>query len=76
MTPKELIKQSVELFNQGKADEIALLYHEDAINYQIPNEAIVGKKAIKDMFKSEFANFKMTCITEHLFEDGESAILE
>ena len=76
MTPKKLVKQWVELFNQGNADEIALLYHEDAINHQVPNEAIVGKMAIKEMFKKEFSKFEMTCITENLFEDGEWAILE
>lgn len=27
MTPKELFKQWIELFTQGKADTMALLYH-------------------------------------------------
>lgn len=76
MTPKELVLQWVELFNQANAQEIAALYHEDAINYQVPNEPVHGKAAIYSMFKSEFSQFDMTCIIENLFEDGDWAILE
>jgi len=39
-------------FNVGKADEITSLYHKDAINHQVANEPIIGKKAIHEMFKS------------------------
>jgi len=76
MRPKELITQWIELFNKGKADELAELYHEDAINHQVPNEPVSGKKSNKEMFDKEFAALKMVCIQENLFEDGEWAILE
>lgn len=76
MKAKELVQKWVELFNVGDADKIAELYHEDAINHQVANEPIKGKKAIKEMFAAEFVAANMHCITEKIFEDGDWAILE
>ncbi len=76
MSPKVLVKQWIEFFNQGNAQALALLYHEDAINHQVANEPVKGRDAIHEMFSLEFANAEMTCIPENLFEDGEWAILE
>ncbi|MDX5418956.1 MAG: ester cyclase [Hymenobacteraceae bacterium] len=76
MSPKELIRQWVAFFNQGDANALAKLYHEDAINHQVANEPVAGKMAIRDMFVQEFATAEMTCIVENLFEDGDWAILE
>jgi len=76
MFPKELIKKWVDLFNEGNADEIANLYHEDAVNHQVANKPVIGKKAIRQMFIEEFSSAKMVCIIENIFEDGEWGILE
>lgn len=76
MSPKELVTQWVIAFNKGKAEEVAEFYHDDAVNHQVANEPIVGKKAIKEMFAAEFAAADMTCLIENIFEDGEWAILE
>ena len=76
MKPKKVIKKWVSLFNEGNANELAELYHLDAINHQVANEPIHGKDAIRDMFTSEFDTANMTCIVENIFEDGEWAILE
>lgn len=76
MKPKELINKWVEIFNQGNAAEIANLYHKDAINHQVTNKPVNGKKSIKEMFEKEFAMANMVCIVENIFEDGEWAILE
>ena len=73
---KELIIKWVEIFNRRNADEIALLYHNDAINHQVANEPVIGKEAIKKMFNDEFSIAEMTCIIENLFEDGDWVILE
>lgn len=75
-TPKQIVLYWVELFNRGAYQEIAALYHEDAINHQVTQEPIVGQLAIQNMFKEEFAAADMHCIIENLFEDGEWAILE
>ena len=76
MKPKQLIEIWVQLFNQGKADEIAELYHSDAINHQVTNEAVKGKEAIRKMFAEEFTAAEMTCIVENIFEDNDWGILE
>lgn len=76
MSPKELIQKWVKVFNRGDTDALADLYAESAINHQVPNEPVEGKAAIREMFEQEFDAADMTCIVEHIFEDGEWAILE
>lgn len=76
MKPKDLIKEWVKRFNEADAHGIAELYHEDAINHQVANEAVSGKLAILEMFTNEFAAAEMTCIIENVFQDGEWVILE
>ncbi len=76
MTPKQLIQRWVKRFNEGDADALAAMYHEDAINHQVANDPVVGREAIKQMFAAEFAQFNMTCLIENLFEDGDWAMLE
>ena len=76
MAPRELVNQWVELFNRGDADGIAQLYAEDAVNHQVALEPVEGREAIREMFAREFAAAKMVCVPEHVFEDGQWAILE
>lgn len=73
---KGMIQKWVSLFNNGDYHSIAQLYHDDAINHQVANEAVVGQEAIREMFKSEFEAADMTCIVENIFEDGDWVILE
>lgn len=76
MRPRELVTKWVEAFNNANVADIISLYDDAAINFQVPNTPIEGKAAIEAMFSREFANAKMVCIVENLFEDGEWAILE
>ncbi|MEZ8741289.1 nuclear transport factor 2 family protein [Photobacterium swingsii] len=76
MEPKQIVQKWVEAFNKGDADEIAEFYSEDAVNHQVANEPVVGKKAIKQMFADEFAAAEMVCIVENIFQDSQWAILE
>lgn len=76
MKPKELVLQWVDTFNRGQVEELANLYHEDAINHQVMFEPMVGKEAIGKMFAEEFSKAEMVCQVENIFEDGEWAILE
>lgn len=76
MTPKELIRKWVEYFNLADADKISDLYAENAVNHQVPEKPIRGRKAIRQMFFDKFNRAKMVCLVENLFEDGEWAILE
>lgn len=76
MQPKEIVKQWVMAFNEGDAEKIAKFYANDAVNHQVANKPVEGKKAIQNMFVSEFETAKMVCIIENIFQDGEWAILE
>ena len=76
MRPKELLIRWVERFNAADVPGLSALYAEDAVNHQVANEPVTGRKAITAMFKAEFAQAEMTCIVENMFEDGEWAIME
>jgi hypothetical protein len=38
MTPKEVLKTWIDLFNRGDAENLSELYTENAINHQVANE--------------------------------------
>jgi limonene-1,2-epoxide hydrolase len=76
MTPREVLESWIVAFNRTDIAMIADLYADDAINHQVANEPVTGKKAIAEMFADEFANAEMVCIPENIFEDGDWAILE
>lgn len=76
MNPHQLIQSWVEAFNRADADGLADFYTEDAINHQVAEEPVQGRAAIREMFAAGFAAANMVCIVEHIFEDGEWAILE
>lgn len=75
-SPRELVLEWVRRFNLADADGLAELYAPDAINHQVTWEPLAGQDAIRDMFRREFGLAPMVCQVEHIFEDGEWAILE
>jgi len=74
--PRQLVRAWVEAFNRRDVDALADLYTEGAVNHQVPEEAAVGKLAIREMFAAGFASADMTCLIENIFQDGEWSILE
>ncbi len=76
MQPRELIEKWVEAFNRADAEALAEMYAEDAVNHQVPEEPVEGRTAIRAMFIEEFGRAEMVCLVEHIFQDGEWAILE
>ncbi|MEQ8924490.1 MAG: nuclear transport factor 2 family protein [Fulvivirga sp.] len=76
MKSRDILKEWVKSFNTADANAMAEYYHDDAINHQVNQDPIMGKEAIKQKFKEEFATAEMVCIVENIFEDGEWAILE
>jgi limonene-1,2-epoxide hydrolase len=76
MTPRETVQAWVEAFNRADADEVASFYRDDAVNHQVAEQPVEGRAAIRAMFAREFAAAEMVCIPEHIFEDGDWAILE
>lgn len=76
-SPREVVAAWVEAFNRASADELADFYAENAINHQVAGGAqLEGREAIRANFLREFALAEMVCLVEHIFEDGEWAILE
>lgn len=73
---KELVEKWVATFNTADATALAAYYHQEATNHQVNREPVVGRGAILEMFRQEFAMANMVCIVEQILEDGEWAILE
>jgi limonene-1,2-epoxide hydrolase len=76
MKPSELVQAWVRAFNAADIDALANFYAEEAVNHQVAESPVAGRKAIRAMFKAGFEAADMTCIIENLFEDGDWAILE
>jgi len=76
LSPKLLIEQWVDVFNQGNAKALSEFYAKDALNHQVAEDPVEGRQAIRKRFEKEFSTADMTCIIENIFEDGEWAILE
>ena len=76
MSPKETIKNWVDVFNTANAAELAEFYCDDAVNHQVNNFPVGGKAAIQKMFSDEFAMANMVCIIENILESDNWAILE
>jgi limonene-1,2-epoxide hydrolase len=76
-SPKQIVTIWVEAFNRADLDALAELYAVDAVNHQQPNEAVCGREAIKNMFRSEFAAAPfMHCIPVQMIEEGNWCVLE
>lgn len=76
MTPREVVGAWVDAFNAADVEALTALYHPEAVNHQVAADRVEGRDNIRRMFEREFAAADMTCIVEHVFEDGEWAILE
>ena len=76
-SPRKIVEAWVDAFNKADVARLASLYDAGAVNHQVAaGDPVEGRENIRRMFEREFARASMTCIVEHLFEDGEWAILE
>ncbi len=71
MTPKEILCQWVDAFNNADVETISELYDDNAINHQVANEPVIGKEAIKKMFEQDFS---FPEITHHNRQDDSVAV--
>ena len=76
MEPRELILNWVDAFNKQDTQTLSEFYADDAINHQVNTDPLKGKKAIKEMFDTEFAKANMVCIVENIFQENDWGILE
>ncbi|HSR68701.1 MAG TPA: nuclear transport factor 2 family protein [Acidobacteriota bacterium] len=75
-SPRNVVTEWIEAFNDGDVERIASLYAPSAVNHQVTQDPVEGREAIRAMFQREFSAAEMTCMVENLFEDGQWAILE
>lgn len=77
-TPKQVLTEWADAFNRRDAVAAAALYHENAINLQVAvGEPIQGRVAMLENFDGFFHAFPDSYThVEHIFEDGEWAIIE
>lgn len=76
LSPRSVVSAWVAAFNRQDVAALAMMYAEDAVNHQVAEAPVVGREAIGAMFAAGFAAADMVCLVEHLFEEGEWAILE
>lgn len=76
MKPRELVEAWVKYFNASDVSRLGELYHVDAVDHQSPHEPVVGREAIMDMFRSEFASRKMKCVIDGIHEVGDVVVVE
>ncbi len=76
LTQKEALLNWIDVFNNADAKALSEFYTDDAINHQVVSDPVVGKVAIYEMFKAEFATAEMVCILDNIFMDGNFAIME
>jgi steroid delta-isomerase-like uncharacterized protein len=78
LTPKQAANQWLAAFNTHDAAAAAVLYHEDAINLQIPmGEPVRGREEIINALVRLFRAFPDSrAEAESVFEDGEWTTIE
>ena len=77
MTPTNLIRKWIDLFNAADIDGLSNMYAEDAVNEQaVFPEPLRGRDAIRKLLEVDFARARMVCIEERVYECGDTAILQ
>ena len=76
MRPESVVAAWVDAFNAADTELLASLYAEDAVNHQMPEQAVHGREAIRAMFAAEFARAEMVCIPVQTLVDGQWVALE
>lgn len=76
MSAAEVLDRWIAAFNAADVDELASLYHPDAVNHQVANAPVEGREAIRAMFAAEFAAAQMVCIPLNRMADGDWAAIE
>lgn len=76
MNNRDILDKFLEFYNSKNIDELVNLYTEDATNYQIANEPVVGKEQIRKMFTDQFSKVKTHCEPVKIIEQDNYAVME
>src|SRR5260370_41470665 len=52
--PKDIVLAWVDAFNRADSEALAAFYAGNAINHQVAEEPVKGRKAIREMFAADF----------------------
>jgi steroid delta-isomerase-like uncharacterized protein len=76
-SPGQVVEAWSLAFNRQDADALAALYAERAVNWQVNEQPLEGREAIRESFRSLFRAFPdMGHAIVNLLEEGEWAALE
>lgn len=77
-SPKEVAQEWLAAYNARDPYALVALYHDDAENHQPPfDEPVRGRAALLESFEAFFRAFPDNYThPEHVFEDGDWAIIE
>ncbi len=76
-SPFDVVLKWITYFNQHDANGLATLYATNAVNDQVAEKPVKGKKRIQIMLEDTFYTFPdMTCIPINILQDGEWVALE
>jgi limonene-1,2-epoxide hydrolase len=77
VSPTELIREWIALFNAADIDGLSNMYDENAVNEQaVLAEPLRGRAAIRELLEKDFSRANMVCIEERVYECGDTAILQ
>ena len=76
-SPRQVVEAWSIAFNRQNADALATLYAEQAVNWQVNDQPLEGRAAIRESFRNLFRAFPdMGHAIVNLLEEGEWAALE
>lgn len=76
-TPREVVGAWSAAFNRQDADALAALYAPEAVNWQVADQPLEGREAIRESFRMLFRAFPDIAFRQvNLLEDGAWAALE
>ena len=76
-SPKEVVEAWSIAFNRQDADALAALYAERAVNWQVNEQPLEGREAVRESFRHLFRGFPdIGHAIVNLLEEGEWAALE
>ena len=77
LSPREVVEAWSIAFNRQDADALGALYAERAVNWQVNDQPVEGRTAIRDSFSELFRAFPdIGHAIVNLVEEGEWAALE
>ena len=77
MDARTVLMEWIEAFKARDPGRVAALYHNDAVNWQVADDPVVGRENIRDMTAQFFTSFPDSYTNiENIMSDGDWAAWE